>query len=108
MSTDDSLPRDADGFYRMWIIRYVADGRTEEIHIPAYGEPDEHRLVRRRAKEIAGRHGTIVLYADGTTSANVNTDQIHPVHGRPQWMAVNPPLPYEVVECPNLERDHRP
>ena len=47
-----SLPRDADGFYRMWIIRYVADGRTEEIHIPAYGEPDEHRLVRRRAKEV--------------------------------------------------------
>lgn len=106
---DDDLPRDEYGFYAMWIIRYAREGRVEEIHIPRYDAGTEHGEVRRRARALATEHGTIVLYAAGTTSALVNTGQHHPVYGRPLWMAVLPrDVPYEVVECPNLEQHRRP
>jgi hypothetical protein len=116
----DDLPRGPDGIgYAMWIFRYIRDGRFEEIHIPHYGDAYpggklvEFREMRRRARALADEHYTPVAWADGTTSAMVNSNTWQP-WGRSMWLVEWPrivpegrPVGWTVVACPNLETAHR-
>jgi len=118
----DDLPRGPDGIgYAMWIFRYIRDGRFEEIHIPHYGDAYpggklcEFREMHRRARALADEHRTPVAWADGATSAHVNSNTYHTEWGRSMWLVEWPrtvsgalrSTGFTVVACPNLETAHR-
>jgi len=111
----DDLPRDADGFYQMWIFRYVRNGRFEEIHSPNDGTRDSYLRANRRARELATEIGGPVTWADGITSALTHSNHYHPSFNSNQMWIVTWPrgtfgpdsaTPITVVECPNLEWHH--